>query len=228
MKPKVLIGCPTSKYQEYCLEEYHKAINNLTYGNYSVLLIDNSEDDYYLNKLKNKNINALKGEYFKGAKQRIIESRNLLRKYFLDNNYDYLLSLEQDVIPPKNVIEKLLSHNKEIVSAVYFNTSQKHKRLIPLLAKSTGLDKLSYLPEKFVKTSNNLVEVDYCGLGCVLIHKLVLEKVKFRFNSKKPGFDDWWFCKDAKENNFKIYADLSIKCKHLIINRPWKWNELKL
>jgi len=228
MKPKILVGCPTSKYQEYCLGDYHQSINNLTYENYSVLLIDNSEDNYYLNKLKNKNINTLKGKYFKGAKQRIIESRNLLRQHFLENNYDYLLSLEQDVIPPRDVIEKLLSHNKDIVSAVYFSSSPNHKKLIPLLAKNTGLNKLSYLPENLVKMSNDLVEVDYCGLGCVLIHKLVLEKVKFRFDSKKPGFDDWWFCKDAKKNDFKVYADLNVKCRHLILNRPWNWGEMEL
>ncbi len=29
------------------------------------------------------------------------------------------------------------------------------------------------------------------------------------------------------EKGFEIYADTSIKCKHLVSKRPWKWIELE-
>jgi len=131
-----------------------------------------------------------------------------------------LFSLEQDVIPPKDILKKLVQQNKKIISAVYFNCNQG--KYVPLLAVNRGLDKLSYIPEDLVIKSNKTVKVDYCGLSAVLIHKSVLEAVTFR-RDKNPGFDDWWFCKDAKNQGFEIYADLSIKCKHLIKQRPWSW-----
>jgi len=69
------------------------------------------------------------------------------------------------------------------------------------------------------------IEVGACGLGCVLIHKDVLKKIKFRFDKKYEGFDDIWFAYDAFNNNFKIFADTSIKCKHLI--KGWNWEGIK-
>ena len=93
MQSKVLVGCPTSNYNEYALEEYAEAVKNLTYKNYDFLLVDNSKDDSYLKKLKSFGLPAIKGPWFEGAKQRIIKSRNLLREKALEGNYDYLLSL---------------------------------------------------------------------------------------------------------------------------------------
>lgn len=223
--PRILVGCPTSDYKEYCLQEYTEAIKNLDYTDYDILLIDNSKTNSYLKKLKEKGIPCEKSEWFEGAMDRIITSRNILRQKTLDEGYDYLFSLEQDVIPPKDALKKLASQNKKIISAVYFNPKQG--RHIPLLAVNRGLNKLSYIPEKLVMNSDQTIKVDYCGLGAVLIHRSVLEKIRFR-KDEKPGFDDWWFCKDTKKEGFEIYADLSIKCKHLIKNRPWRWGELKL
>lgn len=225
MQPRILVGCPTSDYHEYALEEYAKAIKSLTYPNYDILLVDNSKDDLYLKKLKEAGLPAIKCPYYNGAKRRIIASRNLLRQKVIEEKYDYFLSLEQDIIPPKDIIESLLKHNQYIVSAVYF--MPQGNTLIPLLAVSEGKEKYGYLPFDYVDKNNHLINVNYAGLGTILISRNVLEKIKFRID-EKPGFDDWFFCKDAERQGFKIYADLSIKCKHLLNKRPWNWSELKL
>ncbi len=74
---------------------------------------------------------------------------------------------------------------------------------------------------------NNLLEIDICGSGCLLIHRTALEKIKFRYNLEEgPGVDDVFFCKDAKEAGFKIYADTAVKCQHLIRGRGWTWDQL--
>ena len=225
MQSKVLVGCPTSNYNEYALEEYAEAVKNLTYKNYDFLLVDNSKDDSYLKKLKSFGLPAIKGPWFEGAKQRIIKSRNLLREKALEGNYDYLLSLEQDVIPPRDVIEKLLSHKENIVSALYFMPNKNS--LTAMLAIKEGNGEYGYIPFNYADKNNHFITVNYAGLGAILISRKVLEKIRFR-TDEKPGFDDWWFCKDAERKGFKIYADLSIKCKHLIKNRPWDWSEIKL
>ena len=69
---------------------------------------------------------------------------------------------------------------------------------------------------------DNIIEIDHCGNACVLIKREVLEKIKFRYAGE--FFDDMMFCKDAVKLGYKIYADTFVKCKHLIENRPWKWN----
>lgn len=225
--PEVLVGCPTSNHKEYCLGEYAKAVKGLTYKNYDVLLVENSESDEYLKKIKEEGLQAIKGPYSEGARDRIVASRNMLREEAI-KNYDYLLSLEQDVIPPKDIIEKLLRHEKEITTGIYFANNAMPDgsiALIPLAYKLTDEKTLSMKPlseEEVFK--DQLIRIVSCGMGCVLIATDVLEKIRFRY--EKNTFDDRWFCIDAYKLKIPMYADTSARCKHLIRGHQ-KWSEMK-
>ena len=119
MAIKVLVGCPTSEHKEYCLGEYIKGIRALTYPYVDILLVENSKDNVYFEKLS-KLFPTIKGPWNDGARQRIVDSRNILRKKVLNGDYDYFFSLEQDIVPPKDAIERLLSHGKKIISGIYY------------------------------------------------------------------------------------------------------------
>lgn len=226
MMPKVLVGCPASDYKGYALERYVKGVKALTYKNFDILLVDNSETDNYFNRIKDLGVPVVKGPYSDSAKQRIIDSRNILRQKALDEGYDYFFSLEQDVIPPEGAIQRLLRHNKKIVTGIYFTYQTKNDvtRLVPLIWKKFGKDKLKSVFEKEI-LEPKLMEVGACGLGCVLIHRSVLEKVKFKFDKNYDSFDDIWFCHDSFDSGFKIFADTSVKCKHLI--KGWSWEGIQ-
>ena len=231
MKPRVLVGCPTSFHKEYALKEYAESVKFLSYDNYDVLLVDNSPDNNYFDKIKSLGLNVIKGEYFEGAIKRIITSRNTLRKYALDNNYDYLFSLEQDVIPNRDALTKLVSHNKDVVSGIYFvhNIIGNRRVLIPqvfleLPNKINNLPDMRWLTEEEF-LSNKLIKIISCGMGCVLIHKNILRKIEFR--SENNVFDDRFFGIDLYKKNIPMYCDTSVKCKHLILNRPYSWDKIK-
>jgi len=227
MQPKILVGCPTSFHKEYCLKEYAQAIKSLIYSNYDILLIDNSKDNSYFNKIKSFDLPVIKGPYFEGALDRIIESRNILREYALKNNYDYFLSLEQDVIPPKDIIEQLLKPKKRAISAVYFNyfTKNNETRILPVIwSKMDNKLKCVLKPSELNK---GLLRIAISGLGCILIHKTVLNKLKFRYEKNEEAFDDIYFALDCKKNNIPIYADTNLIVKHLIKNRPIDWEKIK-
>ena|SRR3989338_8507381 len=229
---KILMGCPTSSYHKYCINEYVNGIRGLTFSEKKAVLVDNSKDDNYFYLLKKLKIDVIKCTYSESARDRIVRSRNILRDIALNENYDYFLSLEQDVIPPNDVIEKLLRHKKDIVSGVYFGqyTRGNQKRLLPMLwvAKKDDPTKIRYVPVALnYVNSGDLFKVDLSGLGCILISRKVLENINFKYNSGlKKQFDDISFCIDARNKGFEIYADTSVKCKHLILNRPWSWKEL--
>jgi GT2 family glycosyltransferase len=229
--PKILVGCPTSFHKEYALKEYAEAVKSLDYKNYDILLVDNSQDNSYFNKIKEHGVNVIKGDYFESAIKRIVTSRNLLRNYTLENNYDYLFSLEQDVIPKKDALTKLISHDKEVISGIYFvhNIINNKKILIPQVFiempnKTNNLPDMRWLTEEEFN-SNNLIRIVSCGLGCVLIHKNILEKIEFR--NENNNFDDRFFGIDLYKKNIPIYCDTSVKCKHLILNRSYSWKEIK-
>jgi len=211
-KPKVLVGCPTCNIYEYCLEEYSSRVNELSYDNYDVLIVDNSKGDYKIS------LPVVKIEYEEPAIKRIVDSRNILRKKMLDEGYDYFLSLEQDVIPPKDVIERLLEHNKKVVSGVVFSRIQG--KILPLVWKENG-DRLEfYQPEEL--EHSRLEKVRSISMSCVLIHRSVLEDIEFRYEKNKKCFDDMFFSNDLYDKKIGVYIDTSIKCKHKIKGRSWK------
>jgi GT2 family glycosyltransferase len=192
--------------------------------------VDNSKTEDYLNKIKSltkkiKNFRVIKDpEWYEGAKDRIIHSRNIIREIALKENYDYFLSLEQDVIPPKDVVEILLKHKKDIVSGVVFcdlliNGELTYKPMLWLEAgkDEKGKELMRYL-EPYEVEDEKLIELRATSLSCLLLSKQVLEKIKFRYTT---GFDDVELCNDAKDLKFKIYVDTSIKCKHLIKGMDW-------
>ena len=231
MLPKVLVGCPTSFHKEYALKQYAEAVKNLDYKNYDVLLVDNSPEDNYLNKVKEYGLNIIKGNYFESAIKRIITSRNILKRYALANNYDYLFSLEQDVMPNKDSLSKLINHNKEVVSGIYFvhNIVNDQRLLVPqvfieLENKTNNLPDMRWITEQEV-FSNELIKIVSCGLGCVLVHKNILKQIEFR--TENNVFDDRFFSLDLYKKNIPMYCDTSVKCKHLVSNRPYPWNEIK-
>ena len=230
---KILVGCPTADPYRYCTQEWIDAVKALSYKGFDILLVDNSSSKDYFNEFSKK-VPMLKTERIENLRELIARDRNLIREKVLKENYDYFLSLEIDVIPPLNVIEKLLSHNKEIVSGVYYKDYdvnitkagklvRKAKTILPLLWKAVDKENVAQLTTKEVEDSK-LLEVAIAGLGCLLIHRSVLEKVKFRVDLKESSAcDDVWFCHDAFKNNFKIYADTSIKCRHLLKDKKIKF-----
>lgn len=222
--PKVLVGCPTSKHKEYCLSEYVKGVKRLDYENYDILLVDNSLGDSYADKIKKQKIKVIKDTYFQDVRQRIVHSRNILRELVFKGDYDYFLSLEQDVIPPPDIIQRLLAHKKEVVAGLYFVNKEKNtngvitvepRPLVYVEVPDMDPDKMYYLNKDFAQNSNQLIEAYATGLGCILISKEVLSKIPFRYEPEVDCYDDVFFAKDLKEKGIKLFVDLSIKCEHL-------------
>ena len=237
MNPKVLVGSPVSDLYDYCFEDFLKSRTSLTYKNYDLFFIDNSKTEEFSRKLKQHKLPFSKIDYLENARERMVVSRNLLRKKALEEGYDYFLNLDQDIIPPIDIIEKMLKNNKKIQTGVYFvynnqYSSEQTRYLIPTLWVSDNSDKkidgasIRLMHPKETE-QDKLVKVISCGSGCLFIHREILEKIEFRYDPFFPYFDDNWFCRDVFYNDFEIFADLSIKCKHLIKDKPWKWTELK-
>lgn len=157
---------------------------------------------------------------------RVVHSRNLIIKYFLENNYDYLLSLDQDVIPPKDVIEKLLKFQKDIISGVYYGffLIDGVKKLRPLLYEYTEDGRKRNLNLDEVK-DEKLIKVKECGAGCLLVKKDVLKKVKFGLLPDKTTTDDVYFCHKAREAGYEIFAYTGVKAKHLVLGRKRPYDE---
>lgn len=217
---RVLVGCPTSDIFSYCIGEFLERVRNLSYSSYDILMVDNSKNDDYYKTLKGRGINTLKGLYFDDWRQRVVHSRNMIIKHALENNYDYLLSLDQDVIPPTDVIETLMGFEKDIISGVYYGFFMVGgvKKLRPLLYRHINGGKQNLNLNEV--EGKSLIEIDECGAGCLLIKRGVLKKVKFGLLPEDiTTTDDVYFCHKAKKAGFGIFAYTGVKAVHKVLNR---------
>jgi len=244
---RVLVASPTYKGMKYCHNEFFKAIKNLTYPLYDILIIENSEDNEYFDELKKeKDIILIKDDTIEKNKMlRIISSRNKILDYALENNYDYVLVMDSDVIPPKNIIQELLKCNKDIVSGLYFNyftvsgsqakflpvawmpitkqefESFRKKVTLPSSVKS-HLDIRGHLTKQETE-SNELLKVLIPSAGCLLISRKVIENKTIRYgllDTSRFGdihtTDDIYLITKAREAGFDAYCYTKVKCEHLI------------
>jgi len=151
--------------------------------------------------------------YVSGADAAV--ARNVLASNFKG---DYIFFVDDDVLPPPNAITKLYSHNKDVMSGLYFAKQEPH---FPQIFTKNKKSKIRYdsvydIPE------NKLIEIDACGAGCMLIKRKVFDKLKqpyFQYiprGEKTPRKgEDMFFCEKVKKAGFKIYADTSVICKHI-------------
>jgi len=238
---KILVGSPVNEMYDYCIKEYMEAITSLTYKNYDILFVDNSKTNDFYKKLKSMNVNVIRGKYFEEPRDRMVHSRNLLRQKVIEGNYDFLLNIDQDVIPPKDIIERFLQHKKRVITGIYFN----YKKFTPKkLGEKEGIRYGSLFPTAWTFTgkkdvikqlkedelTGELIQIASCGSGCLFVHNSVLKKITFHYSKEHDKqeknyfvFDDAFFCKDMTKLKIPIYADTSMICKHLIKQKGWTW-----
>ncbi len=212
------MGCPTYEGKAYCLSQYLEGVRRLTYPGLSFLLVDNSRTDAYSHHLAALHIPVKKIPFTSDPRDRVTDSRNVLREVVLTGGYDYFFSLEQDIVPEPAIIEKMLAHGKDIVAAPYcvFHVIDGKQVLVPVVYDIHPHNKegLWYLPKEELAKSQ-LKKVKAFGLGCVLISRVVLEKISFHH---AQGYDDMLFSKDAIDMGFNLYLDTTLQVTHMLLH----------
>lgn len=149
---------------------------------------------------------------------------------------DYLFSVDSDILLiDKDIIFKLLSHDKKIVSSIIWNGYEFSDKPYMYSNAIHTKDWINIAPFNKINVKNilrkdhisNLQEVDITG-ACYLLHKDVYNNKNIRYKEHMHG-EDLMFCKNAKEQGYKLYVDVSIYSQH-IMNKmcleSWKENKL--
>jgi hypothetical protein len=145
-------------------------------------------------------------------------ARNKGVEKVLEDGYNWLFFLDDDVVVPHDTIDRLIAHGRDIVSGIYYRRADP---IVPVMMVEA--DPKPVWATQF--TPGNVVAVDLVGSGCLLIHRRVLERVE------KPWFEwlldrddieesqkcseDFAFSRKAKKAGFEILVDTSIKCQHI-------------
>lgn len=145
-------------------------------------------------------------------------ARNTACDSALKLGFQWLFFLDDDVLIPPDTIPKLVSRGKDIISGLYY-------RRVPPIMPVALID--TRPKPTFIGSFNagDVFEVDLVGAGCLLIHRRVLESMKWpwfewrldRFDlpEDKKCSEDFAFCRDAKAKGHKIWLDTSVQCQHV-------------
>ncbi len=153
-------------------------------------------------------------EFFYGYQ--IDQIRNLIADW--GKKFDYLFSIDSDIVVPKDALTKMLSYDKDAVSGVYIQRFHD-KQTSELYYLKDGRH-LNYQTNELPQ--NSVIEVDAFGLGCALIKGKVFKDMDYPHFVYSSALDhsqtlseDVYFCMKAKNHGFKLYADTSIICDHI-------------
>lgn len=150
-------------------------------------------------------------------------NRNLIIDDALAMGCTHILFIDDDMAFPPNALVRLLKHNLDLVSGLYFNRTHPHP---PLLFTSRINNGDGYRRRYLKHNETGLTKVDACGFGFFLAKTHVfkhLEEPYIRHGEIKQDKrnEDLGFCRRITEAGFDIYCDLDVVCGHIGIATFW-------
>jgi hypothetical protein len=149
----------------------------------------------------------------------ISSNRNKITKRFLATDNDFLLMIDNDVVPRGNPVYYAFA-DKDVVG--FPAKVRQGDRQLNWVAYVLNPDRHEYAPVDFTKVAQDieLLKVDAVGTGCILIKRKVLESIKapFHIHFDEDGIltmgTDFAFSERVSEAGFEIFTTPKCVCEH--------------
>lgn len=161
----------------------------------------------------------------------------------LEHDPEWLLFLDSDVIPPLDVFQRLRRHGRDIVSGLYYVDGDFVHPAMWVLDENDSPSSVDFdgqgnmlygdthSPSKAPIGEDGLVSVDAIGLGCLLVHRRLIDDVERPWFRWTKGYDqhpwdlkhagerfgvseDFYFCHKVQEAGYDIHVDTTVQCAH--------------
>lgn len=149
------------------------------------------------------------------GREDILHQYQKARQLFLAGDDEAMLVIEADIIPPPDALLKLAALDADLAYGVYrfrvsdvINVFERY----PGTPRNEG-ESLSLYPRKL--RAARRAGVTLCsggGLGCVLIHRHVLEAIDFRLG--ETAHCDTYFNRDVMWAGLRQMANMNVVCGH--------------
>lgn len=148
----------------------------------------------------------------------IAENRNYCAVQALKNDSDYLFMVDDDMVFDSDVLDVLISNDKDICGVTYHPRCETSENVVHL--DETHIIEIE--KNKDNPKYNQVFECNAVGTGIILIKTEVFRKMTqpyFAFEYFDNGCvkvgEDWFFCLKAKEFGVITYADPTVKVGHI-------------
>lgn len=237
---KILLACPVSEYKRYILFQWLDYVLSLKkqdfevdksqfneFVKFDVLLVDNSPKEAFHREIKAyyPGVYVVRRKPYENETlaETMAECNNIISRYVLRNNYDYLFSLECDVFPPPAILSRLLAYNKPVISALYNIGHYPERRLMVQCLEEVSPREMQIrnltTKESLLFVNGQCKQVFNAGLGCTLISRDVLHGYQFHAEPESGVHADTHFGYDLFNRGIPWMVDTSLICKHF--NSDW-------
>jgi len=234
MEPSVLVFTVTYSGKEYCREHFIKNALQFTYPNKKHIIVDNSPSGTYFFKLQKElvgtDIEVFRVERGNNSREALCRAQNFARRYAKEKGYDYLMSLESDLFPPADCIERLLAHNVPVVTGYYLIGTPDMKYNTPCITlpvyhpEINGDGTRLLKPEEIQQYTNaGLKQVQAGGFGVCLIKNYVWSKTVFYYDPRFESHSDVYFFNECRDSRIGVFVDTDMFCEH----RRSSWLDVK-
>jgi len=132
---------------------------------------------------------------------------------YTGEKFTHMLWLDDDHVFEADLACVLASHNKDMVSALYYARVGK---TLPVVYVKGGEKKDKFKHYSLVVAPERLFECDAVGFGAMLMRRDVLDRVPQPwFTIDWKSGEDIAFCVKAKEHGVQIYCDGRYKLGHI-------------
>jgi hypothetical protein len=143
--------------------------------------------------------------------------RNMIIQAAIDNDCTHIFFLDDDVIPQPDIINRLLAHDKDVVTGLYAMRDFPHFPVAFDKRFPNGFNRHVHLNGDV----DGLVEITNCGLGCVLIKMDVFNKVPKPWITLGELESDGWcddiaFFNKVGDAGIKMYCDTNVLVDHMM------------
>ena len=191
---RVLLVCPTLRLEERTV----RAITHLQWT---------APIDFYFTRDNPYSQDVQRGYY------NIWHNMTKARQTFLNGNYDAMLVIESDILPPPETLIKLACVDADVSGGLYV---MRHGTPVPnafVYVPAQDDPGTFYSREELAASWGGVIRANGVCLGCALIRRHVLEQITFRMHAHCAP--DWTFMTDCNHAGFVTACDTSVQCGHI-------------
>jgi hypothetical protein len=148
--------------------------------------------------------------------------RNQICRRFLESDAEYLLMIDDDVVPPPTVLD-MARHRKDVVAGLcYAYTPSTGYYTVAYEPPAADGERPPRLPIGDGIEGHGLLEVELTGTACLMVHRRVLEGVDRPWFAMELDEDrlviadseDFSFCRKIRAAGFSVWLDSDTVCCH--------------
>lgn len=154
----------------------------------------------------------------------VYDARNQVSQMAIKQGFDYVLWIDSDMTFEPDMMERMFESigDKQLLTALCFSRRPPFKPCIysDIDVKNDGMAALPIAKTLYDYPRDQIIEVAACGFACVLQKVEMIDVMTTTYGV--PFFpiaglgEDLSYCYRAKQLDYKMYADTSIKIGHIM------------